>query len=68
MYALIGDEIVVHARHVGEPDRRGTITGTRGPDGAPPFAVTWDDGKQVVFFPSADCTVIHGAAATEPHR
>jgi len=57
MRAHVGDAINVDSRHVGEHERVGVITEVRGPDGAPPYLVKWDDGKQAVFFPSADCTV-----------
>jgi hypothetical protein len=59
MQAQIGDELAVHSRHVGEHDRLGVIREVRGPDGAPPYVVQWSDGKEAVFFPSADCTVAH---------
>jgi hypothetical protein len=57
MQASIGDKIVVHSRRVGEPGRQGVITGLRRPDGSPPYVVLWDDGHEVVFYPSADCTI-----------
>jgi Domain of unknown function (DUF1918) len=57
MQAHVGDAIAVHSRHVGEHERVGVIAEVRGPDGAPPYLVKWDDGKQAVFFPSADCTL-----------
>lgn len=58
MQAEIGDELVVHSRHVGDHERHGVIRKV-GADGAPPYIVDWDDGKQAVFFPSADSTVTH---------
>ncbi|MBX6370761.1 MAG: DUF1918 domain-containing protein [Acidothermus sp.] len=57
MQAHVGDEIAVHSRHVGEPQRLGVITEVRGPNGAPPYVVRWQDGTEAVFFPSADCTI-----------
>jgi hypothetical protein len=63
MEAEIGDELVVHSRHVGDHDRRGRITKI-GAHGSPPYVVQWEDGKEVVFFPSTDCTVQHREAAS----
>jgi len=63
MQAQVGDEIVVHGRHVGEHERSGVIAEVRGSDGAPPYLVKWDDGKQAVFFPSNDCTIGHSHSA-----
>jgi hypothetical protein len=62
MQANIGDKIVVHSRRVGEPGRQGVITALRRPDGSPPYVVRWDDGREVVFYPSADSTI------TQPTR
>ena len=61
MRASIGDTIVVHSRHVGEHGRHGVITALRRSDGSPPYVVRWEDGHEVVFYPSADCTITHGA-------
>jgi hypothetical protein len=58
MRATTGDQIVVSGRHVGNADRRGTITDVRGHDGAPPYLVRWDDGDgECLFFPGPDCHV-----------
>ena len=52
MHAHAGDQLRVHGRHVGEPDRCGEILEARGPDGGPPFLVRWDDTDHpVLFFP-----------------
>ncbi|MDQ1486917.1 MAG: hypothetical protein QOJ62_2610 [Actinomycetota bacterium] len=59
MQAQVGDAIAVHSRHVGEHDRLGVIAEVRGTNGSPPYVVKWDDGKEAMFFPSADCTVAH---------
>lgn len=66
MQASIGDEVVVHARHVGEHDRHGMITTIHNADGSPPYDVRWDDGKEAVFFPSADCTIKHRSEGAGP--
>lgn len=59
MQAEVGDAIAVHSRHVGEHERLGVIAEVRGTNGSPPYVVKWDDGKEAMFFPSADCTVAH---------
>jgi hypothetical protein len=58
MQAHVGDELVVHARRVGEHERHGIVTQIHGEGGNPPYEVRWQDGKEAVFFPSADCTVV----------
>jgi hypothetical protein len=57
MQAQVGDAIAVHSHHVGERDRHGVILEARGPGGSPPYLVKWDDGREAVFFPSADCSI-----------
>lgn len=57
MNATVGDRIVVRGNRVGEPDRYGVITAVRNPDGSPPYAVKWDDGREALVFPSADATI-----------
>jgi hypothetical protein len=59
MEASVGDEVVAHARHIGEHDRHGIITMIRHSDGSPPYVVQWEDGHEAVFYPSADCTIKH---------
>jgi len=63
MRAAVGDELIATSHHVGEPARHGVITAIKGPDGAPPYVVRWDDGHEATFFPSADTSVV---AKTEP--
>jgi hypothetical protein len=65
MQAQIGDQLSVHSRHIGEHDRLGVIREVRGPNGSPPYVVQWSDGKEAVFFPSADCTVEHHASGSD---
>jgi hypothetical protein len=58
MQARIGDQIRVRGHHPGELDRCGEILVTRGPDGAPPFVVRWDDSDhEVLFFPGTDAVI-----------
>jgi hypothetical protein len=58
--AAVGDRIVIHGHHIGEPDRDAEIVEVRGKDGEPPFVVRWDDdGHQSLFFPGPDASVEH---------
>ena len=59
MKALVGDELVVHSHHVGEPDRSGEILEVRGTEGQPPYVVRWDeDGHQSLVYPGSDAEVV----------
>jgi Domain of unknown function (DUF1918) len=59
MQAKVGDQIVVHGRRAGQPDRRGTVTDVRGESGGPPFMVRWQDSDHDdLFFPGTDATVV----------
>ena len=62
MRAQAGDELMVHGRHQGDEDRRGTIVGVKGENGEPPYVVRWRDGHESVFFPSSGTEVTHHAA------
>lgn len=59
MHAEVGDKIIVRGHHVGEEDRSGVITEVHGEDGAPPYLVQWDNGRESVFMPSSDSVVEH---------
>ena len=59
MRAAMGDELVVRGRHVDDHDRAGVILEVHGDNGAPPYRVRWRDGRESVFFPSADTEVQH---------
>jgi len=59
MRAALGDELVVRGRHVDDHDRAGVIIAVHGENGAPPYLVRWTDGRESVFFPSADTIVQH---------
>ncbi len=61
MRASVGDILHIHSRVVGMHDRTGEIIETRGPDGAPPYLVRFDDGHEVLLYPGPDCVI-------EPHR
>jgi hypothetical protein len=61
--AQVGDRIVVHSTHQGEPDRTGRVLEVRGQGGGPPYVVHWDpDGHTGVFFPAGTCAVVPEAA------
>ena len=58
--ARVGDRIVVHSTHQGEPERTGEVLEVRGEAGGPPYLVKWSpDGHTGLFFPAGTCTVVH---------
>jgi CBS domain-containing protein len=58
MHALAGDRIVVRTVSGDQPPRRGTIREVlRGPDGEH-YQVIWDDGRESVFYPGPDASII----------
>ncbi len=58
MQAKVGERILIHAHHIGEPDRDCEILEVRGPEGQPPYVVRWEeDGHEALFFPGADASV-----------
>jgi hypothetical protein len=59
MRAAVGDELVVRGRHVDDHDREGVIIEFHGENGSPPYLVRWRDGRESVFFPSADTVIEH---------
>ena len=59
MQATVGDQILIHNQHLDEPVRSGEIIDVRGPDGAPPFFVRWDDGHEALIYPGPDAEVRH---------
>jgi hypothetical protein len=60
MKAAVGDRIVIHGHHIGEPDRDAEIVEVRGENGEPPFVVRWgDDGHQSLLLPGPDASVEH---------
>ena len=61
MQATVGDTLVMHANHTGEPDRTAQILEVRGDGGAPPFLVRYDDGHEALVFPGPDATIHHHA-------
>ena len=60
MYAKVGDRLVIHGHHVGEPDRDAEVLEVRHEDGSPPYVVRWSDtGHEALFFPGPDAYVDH---------
>jgi effector-binding domain-containing protein len=60
MRASVGDELIVHGAHLGEPGRDGEILEVRGEGGGPPYVVRWSDtGHETLYFPGSDATVHH---------
>ena len=60
--ARVGDHIVVHSTHQGEPERSGEVLEVRGESGGPPYRVKWSpDGHEGLFYPSGACSVVHDA-------
>jgi hypothetical protein len=59
MRAEVGDRLHVHSRIAGTPDKISEIIEVRGDDGAPPYVVRRDDGRQALVFPGPDATVEH---------
>jgi len=55
-----GDRLVITAHHQGEPPRDAEVLEARGPGGAPPFLVRWEDtGRTTLHYPGPDATVAH---------
>ena len=66
MHAVAGDTIAIPGTHVGDAGRVGTVLETRGPDGAPPYLVRWQDGHEALCFPGPETKVQHeGHLATD---
>ena len=60
MQATAGDRLIIKSHHVGEPDRDAEILEVRGPNGAPPYVVRWEeDGHEGFFFPGPDAVIQH---------
>ena len=60
MRASVGDRIVVHGHHIGEPDRDCKVLEVHGPDGGPPYVVQWEDvDHPTLFFPGPDAILEH---------
>ncbi|GAA5060071.1 tartrate dehydratase beta subunit/fumarate hydratase class I family protein [Thermocatellispora tengchongensis] len=58
MQATVGDRLLMHGNIVGERDRSGEIIEVRGPGGAPPYVVRFEDGHTGLIFPGPDAIVV----------
>ena len=59
MQAVTGDRLHFHGKVVGHHDHAAVILETRGADGAPPYLVRHDDGRETVVYPGADAWLEH---------
>ena len=57
MRAAVGDRVVVESPTESQRRREGEVLEVRGEDGAPPYVVRWQDGREGVFFPGPDAHV-----------
>ncbi|WP_433197770.1 DUF1918 domain-containing protein [Nocardia sp. CA-107356] len=57
MMANVGDRLLVHGHVVGQGDRHGEIVEVRGPQGAPPYVVRFDDGHESLVYPGPDAII-----------
>jgi Domain of unknown function (DUF1918) len=57
MRAEVGDSLYVHGRVVGTHDQMSEIIEIRGQDGAPPYLVRHDDGREALVFLGSDASV-----------
>jgi len=51
--------LVVRGHHQGEPQRDAEILKVLGKDGAPPYLVRWEDGRESEVFPGSDTFIQH---------
>jgi Domain of unknown function (DUF1918) len=54
-----GDRIIVHGHRQGEAARDAEILEVLGDDGAPPYLVRWEDGRESEIFPGPDIVIQH---------
>jgi hypothetical protein len=57
MKATVGDRLVQEGGRVDAPRRVGVITDVHRADGAPPYLVRWEDGRESLVFPGPDARV-----------
>src|SRR4051794_13263067 len=58
--AHVGDRIVVHSTHQGEPERVGEVLECHEPEGGPPYRVRWEpEGLSGFFSPAGTAAVVH---------
>ncbi|MFD5215715.1 DUF1918 domain-containing protein [Microbacterium sp. NPDC058345] len=61
MQIAVGARIVIHGARVGAGERHGEVREVRGDGGGPPYLVRFDDGRESLIFPGADCEVEYHA-------
>ncbi|MFI9007336.1 DUF1918 domain-containing protein [Actinosynnema sp. NPDC053489] len=57
MHATVGDRLHIHSRAVGLDEAVGEILEVRGPEGAPPYRVRFNDGHEGLVYPGPDSLV-----------
>ncbi|WP_370270799.1 DUF1918 domain-containing protein [Streptomyces sp. V4I8] len=57
MQASVGDQLLVHGRIVGQPERTAEVIEVLGPEGGPPYRVRFHDGHETVMSPGPDTVV-----------
>jgi hypothetical protein len=53
LHVHMGDQIVVDARQLGSPPRKGTILEVLGEGERAHYRVRWVDGAETIFFPAS---------------
>ncbi len=59
MHAVVGDQLHLHGRVVGQPERTAEVVEVHGRDGSPPYLVRHEDGHESLVFPGPDASVEH---------
>jgi hypothetical protein len=59
LQAQPGDRLVVRGHHQGEPQRDAEVLKVLGENGAPPYLVRWEDGREGEVFPGSDAFIEH---------
>lgn len=62
MHAEPGDRLQIHSKATDRPDRVGTVVEVRGPNGAPPYLVRFEDGHETLLYPGSDCLITPASA------
>ena len=62
MQAAAGDRLHFQGKIVGMHEHTALILETRGADGAPPYLVRHQDGRETIVIPGADAWVEHTSA------
>jgi len=66
MRATTGDRIILAGELVDQPTRTGEVLEARGPDGAPPYVVRWEDGHTSTMFPGPGSVLRVAEAGSSP--